>query len=186
MYKRQIIDTGLNSGLYSFQWYEGNTPTIGNEIAGATASSFSPTVAGSYSVLITGITTGCTYSGTTNVVASYPPESVSTELLSGAFSNNASIEVTVVGNGTYEYRLDDGNWQESNIFANVSRGEHRIYVRDIKGCGEIDIEVEPIIDFPKYFTPNGDGIHDDWNIAGSENVIIQSCLLYTSPSPRDA
>jgi gliding motility-associated-like protein len=26
--------------------------------------------------------------------------------------------------------------------------------------------VVPIIDYPHYFTPNGDGIHDTWNVVG--------------------
>jgi len=58
-----------------------------------------------------------------------------------------------------------GPWQDEGVFRNVSAGEHEITARDKNGCG---ITTEPIfvIDYPLYFTPNGDGNHDTWNIAG--------------------
>jgi gliding motility-associated-like protein len=50
-------------------------------------------------------------------------------------------------------------------------GTHVIHVWDGKGdiaysCEELIIEDVKIIDYPHYFTPNGDGIHDTWNIVG--------------------
>lgn len=33
------------------------------------------------------------------------------------------------------------------------------------GCGEASTTVM-IMDYPHYFTPNGDGYHDTWNIVG--------------------
>jgi gliding motility-associated-like protein len=38
-------------------------------------------------------------------------------------------------------------------------------VEDTEGCTNLTIDVL-VIDYPKYFTPNGDGIHDTWNIVG--------------------
>jgi gliding motility-associated-like protein len=111
-------------------------------------------------------------------VTSYPPESVTAELLSGAFSDNATIEVTVVGNGTYEFRIDNRDWQVSNIFTGVSRGEHIVYVRDLRMCEELESKVEIVVDYPRYFTPNGDGFHDSWGIPGSTNVIISQILIF--------
>ncbi|KQB38642.1 T9SS type A sorting domain-containing protein [Flavobacterium aquidurense] len=38
------------------------------------------------------------------------------------------------GYGKYEYALDGGNYQQSNIYSNVSYGNHTIYVKDPNGC----------------------------------------------------
>jgi gliding motility-associated-like protein len=78
----------------------------------------------------------------------------------------------VFGFGVYEYSLDDGPFQSSNVFEYVSLGEHTITVRDVKGntsFGEIVNDRVNTINYPHYFTPNGDGIHDTWNVIGLEN-----------------
>jgi gliding motility-associated-like protein len=79
--------------------------------------------------------------------------------------------VTVEGWGTYEYSLDDGPRQASNVFEGVSLGNHTIHVWDTEGgiafsCEELTILDVMVIDYPHYFTPNGDGFHDTWNIVG--------------------
>lgn len=172
------IETGLKPSDYTFQWYTGTAPVAGNEIPGEVDTSFLPDTPGQYSVLATSIITGCEISKSTTVVTSYPPESITAELLSGAFSDNATIEVTVVGNGTYEFRIDNREWQASNIFTGVSRGEHTVFVRDLRMCDELESKVEVVVDYPKYFTPNGDGFHDSWGITGSTNVIITQILIF--------
>ncbi|MEZ4877123.1 MAG: T9SS type B sorting domain-containing protein [Flavobacterium sp.] len=50
----------------------------------------------------------------------------------------------------------------------ITHGSRLGCKRDVNGysCGVEDIEDVQIIDYPHYFTPNGDGIHDTWNIAG--------------------
>ncbi len=172
------IDTQLSPTEYTFQWYTGVVPLNTNEIAGATNSTFLPDVAGDYTVQATNIATGCTIPATTTVIGSYPPESITAELTTEAFSSNAMIEVTVVGRGEYEYRLDAGGWQSSNIFTNVFRGEHTVVVRDLRLCGELEFEVEVIVNYPRFFTPNGDGWNDIWTITGSDQVTITNMLIF--------
>ncbi|WP_225034632.1 MULTISPECIES: T9SS type B sorting domain-containing protein [Winogradskyella] len=54
----------------------------------------------------------------------------------------------------------------------MSTGEHEIIARDKNGCG-ITTESIFVIDYPLYFTPNGDGNNDTWNIEGiGSNGII--------------
>jgi len=164
------IDTQLNTTEYTFQWYNGteaevNADPLGTAIAGATNAEYTPVVVGSYTVFATNIVTGCRIPASTLVIGSYPPESIMVELLSTSFSDNNIIEVTVIGVGEYEYKLDTGSWQSSNVFERITGGVHTVYVRDLLNCNEIS-EMQVVIDYPKYFTPNGDGVHDTWNIKG--------------------
>ncbi|REG87526.1 T9SS type B sorting domain-containing protein [Winogradskyella sediminis] len=165
-----VIDTGLSATDYSFEWsYEG---TI---IAGATGPSIMPSQGGSYSVLVTDMSTStetnCTNMDITTVIESAPP-SLSVELLTQAFADNHVLEAVATGIGVYEYSLDGGPWQDEGVFTNVSTGEHEITARDKNGCG-ITTESIFVIDYPLYFTPNGDGTNDTWNIEGiGSNAII--------------
>ncbi|MGB3149643.1 MAG: T9SS type B sorting domain-containing protein [Maribacter sp.] len=86
--------------------------------------------------------------------------------------NDIRIETTVSGIGSYEYALDDidGSYQDSNVFNNISPGTHTIYVRDKNGCGmdeETIFKDLTLEGFPKFFTPNGDGINDYWQFVPS-------------------
>ena len=93
--------------------------------------------------------------------------------VTSAFTSSQTITVTIEGYGApdYQYSLDDGPRQASNVFENVTLGTHVIHVWDTKGgvaysCEELIIQEVQIIDYPHYFTPNGDTIHDTWNIVG--------------------
>jgi gliding motility-associated-like protein len=81
--------------------------------------------------------------------------------------NNIRITVDVSGIGDYEYALGNinGPYQESNVFDNVPAGSYSLYVRDINGCGIAEERIEQDLTlegFPKFFTPNGDGVNDFW------------------------
>jgi gliding motility-associated-like protein len=164
------IDTQLSSDIYSFQWYKGSIEQVDSDpssfiILGATSSTFSPSSEGIYTVLATNRVSGCRIPASTKVISSYPPETIEVTLKSELFSDNNTLEVIVIGTGVYEYRIDFGPWQRTVLFENVKIGEHTIYVRDLLNCNVI-MQKKIVIGFPKFFTPNGDGYHDTWNIVG--------------------
>jgi gliding motility-associated-like protein len=157
-----LLDTGLSAVDYTFQWSLGGIP-----IVGATDTSYLALQPGDYSVTATDIISNCQRIESTTVVESSPPV-LNAVVASLAFSDNNVIEVEALGSGDYEYSLDNGPWQDSNVFENVSLGEHTIIVRDKIGCGYAMTTVI-VMDYPKYFTPNGDGYHDTWHIAGIDS-----------------
>lgn len=89
---------------------------------------------------------------------------------SAAFEDNQILTVLASGPGSYLYQLDFGPFQESPVFENVIAGTHTVTVMDQNGCSApIKNSNVLLINYPKYFTPNGDGFHDTWNIIGLEN-----------------
>ena len=82
------------------------------------------------------------------------------------FSGNRTIIVNATASGNYEYQLDGGAPQYENIFYEVTPGIHTVTVSDINGCSASITTEVLIIDYPKFFTPNGDGINDTWNLIG--------------------
>ncbi|MGB0186866.1 MAG: T9SS type B sorting domain-containing protein, partial [Flavobacteriaceae bacterium] len=96
---------------------------------------------------------------------------ISTENISEPFATNQMIEVTVTGgSGDYEYQLDGGSWQNSPIFQNVvGCQDHIVKVRDAQGCSNEPESTVTILSYPKFFTPNGDGYNDFWNIKCLKN-----------------
>jgi len=160
-----VIDTGLSASDYTFEW------TLGGTVVG-TGSSIMPTQGGTYTVTIEDNLTGCTSTDTTLVEESAPP-SIVADVITPAFAEVHSIQVTATGTGisTYEFQLDGGPWYNNEpndntyIFNDVSGGEHTITVRDINGCGESSTTVM-VMDYPHFFTPNGDTYNETWQIYG--------------------
>ncbi|MEO8934473.1 MAG: choice-of-anchor L domain-containing protein [Xanthomarina sp.] len=171
------IDTQLSEIEYTFQWYYGEETDNNNLISGAIQSTYLPTAPGFYTVNAASILTGCTFSGTTEVIDSYPPESITAQIHSQSFSNSHSIEVTVVGLGNYQISLDNGPWQSDTTFENVSGAEHLIRVRDFYNCNELIYELV-VIDYPRFFTPNNDGYNDTWNLYGMQDQKDAKISIY--------
>ncbi|MFT3796778.1 T9SS type B sorting domain-containing protein [Flavobacterium sp.] len=153
-----LLTTGLNAANHTFQWSDVSGP-----ILTATGSSYLAEAPGTYTVAVTNNLTGCYNTGSTTIITSFPPQVVKASA-SLYFAEDQSVSVAVLPVGNYEYQLDNGQWQDSNQFHNLSSGYHTITVRDKVGCGELSTEIR-IIDYPKFFTPNNDGYNDTWNIS---------------------
>ena len=116
------------------------------------------------------------YYVTTEVLGSSPAivEAVVTTL---AFAEEHIIESVAIGTGDYEYSLDDGPWQLDGTFIDVSAGLHTITVRDLNGCG-IGTKTVLVIDYPRFFTPNGDGYNDTWQIIGIDTRPLSKIYIF--------
>lgn len=150
-----VVDAG--NGFDSYLWSTNET-----------TQSILINQSGNYSVTVTENhgTTICSSSKNFTVVNS----SIATvsEVITTDWEYN-SITVLLSSNsvGDYEYSLDGVIFQSSNFFDNLESGEYTVYIRDRNGCGTITEEVY-LLTYPKYFTPNDDGIHDYWKIKSSQ------------------
>jgi gliding motility-associated-like protein len=159
-FQTYLLDSQLSNVTFDFAWY------LNDLLIPENNSTHVATQSGTYAVKATNSTTGCVSLLTSAIVIdSFPGLSLDT-IQTAAFSENASIIVTVLGgNGNYLYSIDNGSLQQSNILTDIEPGLHTVSVTDSNGCTNLTKTVN-IIGYPKYFTPNGDGIHDTWNIYG--------------------
>ncbi len=157
------IDTQLDAAQYSFVWFKEDVL-----LAGASESFYDADAIGEYKVLITDKTTNCTRLSIVLIDKSIPPSKVTAEVLTEYFEDNAIVVISATPVGDYEYQLDNGSFQKSNRFEGVSYGKHVVNVRDAQACDVLSANFT-VINFPRYFTPNGDGINDTWNISSIED-----------------
>ncbi|KJD31622.1 hypothetical protein PK35_14115 [Tamlana nanhaiensis] len=161
------IEDGFDSYLWEYQ--DGSQVSTGNVV--------NLEQAGNYTLTL-GKTTNNTYcenSFNVALVRSQLPTITSVE--KRELSDKNYIEVFVSGDGDFEYSIDGENFQNSNLFANVLGGVYSISVRDKLGCGA-DNQTVVLVDYPKFFTPNNDGINDYWNIKGVENFPEATVFIY--------
>lgn len=157
-----ILNAG--SGFSSYTW---NTTPV------ETTQSITVDTPGTYIVTLTN-SNNCsktkTFTVTTSGIATI------NDVIINDFSDNNTITVDYSGLGVYEFSLDGTNYQSSAIFNNLNEGEYTVFVRDTKGCGEVS-KTFYILDYPKFFTPNGDGTNDFWRIKNLNKRNLQNSTI---------
>ena len=169
----QLINATPNSaGNYSYSWNpvnpNGNSPI------------YNVTQGGTYSVVVTNNITGCANTDSVTATFSSEPAIFSAEVVTPAFSSGSTTIVALAsgGFGQYEYSLNLVDWQSSNIFTDLPNGSYIVYVRDIQGCGLLNSGNLFALTYPNFFTPNGDGYHDTWNIANLNPSYEAKIFIY--------
>ncbi|WP_298303225.1 T9SS type B sorting domain-containing protein [Flavobacterium sp.] len=151
------ISAGLGFDTYSWSTGESSQSIVINQ-------------EGNYSVTVTKNNFGTICSTTKNfeVVLSNIATISNIETIDWTDNENI-ITVNIDSNslGDYEYSLDGIHYQDSNVFNGLFSGQYSVYVRDKNGCGIVKKDIY-LFSYPKYFTPNYDGINDIWKINFSE------------------
>ncbi|MFL3661421.1 MAG: T9SS type B sorting domain-containing protein, partial [Polaribacter sp.] len=164
--------------IYSYVWRDVNGNIIGDD-----KDNLDVYTGGNYTVTAT-TTNGTNCSRTKTITVS---ESDSAILLNSFVTivdegnnigseNNSSISIDILNNnlgpGDYQFALinDDTNtstsFQDEPLFENLEGGFYTIVVRDLNGCiPDTKLQVS-VLQFPKFFTPNGDGSNDTWLLKG--------------------
>ena len=154
-----VVDPGLSPATYNFIWRD----ELGDVLS--TDSTYTVDQGGIYSLEVSFASTaaGCSAPLEIFTVSESGAPAVTIDVVTEAFADTHVVVATAVGTGIYEFSLDQGPWLDSGTFIGVDPGDHTVYVRDVNGCG-VTATMIYIVDYPKYFTPNGDGYHDTWNI----------------------
>ncbi len=97
-------------------------------------------------------------------------------------NNSITIDPTNLGIGDYQYALINENglqtaFQDIPVFENLSGGFYTIVVQDKNGCRPDANLMVSVIEYPKFFTPNNDGINDTWAIIGANSRFYPSAQI---------
>ena len=160
------IGAASTNANYTYLWDSGETTP--NIIVSQT---------GTHTLTLTNTQNGlsCLDSKTITVVASTLPSITNVEIQDLQNDNTVTVETDIAGD--WLYQLDSEEPQSSNLFSSVLPGEHVVSVIDPRGCGSVSEEII-VVGFPKFFTPNGDGMHDNWSIDGIDNLTNPVVLIY--------
>ena len=179
------IDSGLLNGYGNnpiYQWFLNNISRPEN------TSNIEINETGTYSVVVS-FSNGC--SRTRDVFVNASELATITQnvisIIDISDNNSLTINDSGLGLGDYEYALEDAsstlldegffNYQDDLVFNHLKGGLYKLYVRDKNGCGTTFLEIS-IIGYPKFFTPNGDGNNDFWQIRGVSSQFQPNSNIY--------
>jgi gliding motility-associated-like protein len=170
-----VLETINAQDNYSYVW-----KNEGSIISGD-FETISVTSSGSYSVMAIS-EAGCESSEQLITVRDSEKATITQEdVIITDDSGNNSIQVANpnLGNGDYEFAIDDefGIYKDDGFFQNLSAGMHTLFVRDKGGCGT-EPYVFSILGYPKFFTPNEDGVNDLWKISGFDRTFYPTSEIF--------
>jgi len=145
------ISLGVNIGFSSYLWNTGDT-----------SSAIIVTKSGNYSVTVTN-ENGC------KAVKKFTVSDSGIATITGVTINDfagkeSSVLIQYTGIGNYEFSLDGIHIQDNPLFTGIAPGNYIVSARDKNGCGGAIPFVIYVLDYPHFFTPNGDGYNDVWEI----------------------
>jgi gliding motility-associated-like protein len=158
-------DLSVVSGFSSYLWNTGETTEL------ITVSS-----PGNYSVKVSN-TNGC------EAVKKFTVTSSGIATITGAkvtdfAGNENSVLIEYTGIGNYEFSLEGSYFQDNPMFTGIAPGNYLAYAKDKNGCGLSLPFAIYVLDYPRFFTPNGDGYNDVWNIKNLELFPKATITIY--------
>jgi hypothetical protein len=133
---------------------------------------------GEYSVIVKN-KYGCTATHKCIVSMSYLARINNIRIKDLHTENQIFVDVTEPNNFQYMLLFENGTatpFQSSPNFENVPGGLHQLIIENNNGCGQVKKNIA-ILDAPKFFTPNGDGINDYWNLKGINSDFYKNIVI---------
>tara|TARA_R110000868_G_scaffold8033_2_gene41635 strand:- start:3357 stop:5528 length:2172 start_codon:yes stop_codon:yes gene_type:complete len=179
-----VITPLTNPGFASFSICSGSIPpTLNQTSPNGITGTWSPSIvdnmtSGSYD--FTPDANQCASAQTINVTVIPSNTLVDFQwTVTEAFAKNQVITISATAAGNYSYMLDNGPLQDSPVFEYVSSGYHSVTVIDQGGCSNpITKSNILVINYSKYFTPNGDSYNDTWNISELQDELGSKIYIF--------
>ncbi|BAO55541.1 T9SS type B sorting domain-containing protein [Nonlabens marinus] len=167
-----VLDTGLDPIDFSFEWtFDG--ALLPSEMDARLITEQQ----GIYAVTVTNRNSGCQITDQSLVRLAGAPDTFNIDITTQPFEDFQRIEISATGPDEYWFQLDDGLYQDSNVFENVTPGVHDITIAERNGCGSVTTQVF-VYGYPKFFTPNNDGYNDTWNVFAGNRLPILQILIF--------
>jgi gliding motility-associated-like protein len=133
---------------------------------------------GEYSVVVKN-KYGCTATRKSIVSMSYLAKVNNIIITDLQTENQVIVEVTDPNNYQYGIQFENGTstpFQNSPVFENVPGGFHKLIIESRDCLSQIN---EPLIvlNAPKFFTPNNDGVNDYWNLKGINSNFYKNTII---------
>lgn len=155
--KGEQMTLSVATGFKTYQWSNGDT--VNSTLINS---------AGDYTILVTG-TNDCQKTKTFKVILSEPAVITGADIKDFSGIDN-TVKIIYTGVGNYEFSLDGSVFQDDPTFAQVSPGIYNALARDKNGCGISNSFLLYVLDYPRFFTPNGDGYNDLWAIQNIDQM----------------
>ena len=185
-----VLEVENPLATYTYQWTNQAGDLLGND---PTQNVY---LAGKYAVTASESATGCSRERTIVV------EESDIANLEQSFINiidegnnigsedKSSISIDTISNdlgpGDYQFAIlntDNGNrtpfagFQDEPLFENLEGGIYTIIVNDKNGCvPDATLQVS-VLQFPKFFTPNGDGRNDTYRVKGANKTFYPNSSI---------
>ena len=114
---------------------------------------------------------GCTAVRTIELTQSDAP------VIETVFSREEDIVIRTFNSGDFEFSLDGITYEDTPLFENMPGGLYTIWVRASENCPPVTREFFHLA-VQAFFTPNGDGINDFFEIAGIDALSDYEINLY--------
>ena len=151
------ITLSVATGFSSYLW---NT--------GSTANFITISAIGDYSVTVTN-NNSCEKIKKYKILPSEPANITGVSIKDFAANEN-SVLIEYTGVGNYEFSLDGITFQDEPLFNGVNPGIYNAIARDKNGCGLSNSYRVIVLDYPRFFTPNGDSYNDIWYIKNLDQL----------------
>ncbi len=177
-----FIEAEIPNGTYTYEWTRNGVIDTSS-----TNETLNITQGGTYEVTAINTTTLCRRTRriivNESIIATLGEDDVT--IVDDSSNNTITIDNSNnnLGIGDYEFALQDQSnvivrdFQDTPMFENLSGGVYTILVRDKNGCGVAELDVS-VLEFPKYFTPNGDGINDLWIVRGASTTFYPESSIH--------